>query len=447
MTFDWFPPSMNRLLFAGVSMVGIAAVMLSLRDPWFAVPMAKYGHALTGEDILPVQPGCTIYFRVLMGIGLISVVLTSVRKREWSVASNWISSIMLMIALSFPFVLIHTSPALTADGIWLQMQHDNLMWLGGDINVSAEQGQAFWGNKVISVDIPRHIKVVNLPTNHFLQFGLHQISDALNWMGYSDAFCQFSKRGWSMAVCGWSILMIGTILVRGTVQFRRIGHSIALCSLVCLVFCVVAIRLPFTAARRVDMAAKQTRNREFELALASLEAACRAMPVLTQDTHFIAQRGLLEIRLGRTTLHTQLFHAVELERKGHFDVAFQEYLKLMDSKDPAIARESIRAVQRFAIQDFNSGRAELATQHLRIVLSRQPCNLKAIYLSQICALRQDQPLAVEAMAEWMDSAASHLSFNSRKILRACMQRYEAIAASQQNDAMDVWFHSTAAKRP
>jgi hypothetical protein len=327
------------------------------------------------------------------------------------------------------------------------MQHDNLMWLGGDINVSAEQGQAFWGNKVISVDIPRQIKVSNLPTNHFSQFGLHQIAESLNWMGYSDAFCQYSKRGWSMAVCGWAILMIGTILVRGKVQFDRIGYSLVFCFAACLLFSVYAISIPFRTAARVEQAATETRARKYEDALQSLEAACRCMPVLSQDTHFVAQRGLLENRLGRTTPYAELFRAVDLERRGHFDAAYQDFRRLMDSKDPAIARESIRAIQRFAIQDFNSGRTELATENMRLVLGRQPCNLKAIYLSQICALRQDQREEVAKMSAWMDSAASHLSFNSKNILRACMQRYEAVAASQRNNASEVWRHSVSAKRP
>ncbi|MFN7733679.1 MAG: hypothetical protein ACK5OB_17410 [Pirellula sp.] len=440
-------PSMNRLLFAGVTLAGLFAVLLSLKDPWFSVPMARDGHATAYSEIYASQPRCTRWFQAIMAVGLVWVLATSYRARTWSRSSNWVSGVMMMVALAYPFAVMNTSPSLTADAIWLQMQHDNLMWLGGDINVSSEQGQAFWGNKVLSVDIPRQIKVSNLPTNHIAQFGLHQIGDTLNWTGYSDAFCQFSKRGWSMAVSGWAILLIGTILVRGQVQFDRIGGSLILVFIVACLFCAVAVSRPFSAAAWVERAAAETRARRYDAALDALETACRRMPVLSQDTHFIAQRGLLETRLGRNSAYSKLFQAVDLERRGHFDAAYESFMESMESKDPAIARESIRAVQRFAIQDFNSGRAELAAANMKLVLAKQPCNLKAIYLSQICALRQDHREEVANMSEWMDAAASHLSFNSKKILRACMQRYEAVAASQRNDAEEVWFHSTAAKRP
>lgn len=440
-------PSMNQLVFSGVTLIGYAAVLFSSQRPWFSVPSAVDGNMNRVIEFVAFEPSCTQAFQFIMIVGISLLTLSSLKSREWNLLSNLTTCSMLAVVLVYPFFVMTYSPALTADAIWLQMQHDNLLWLGGDINLSAEAGNAFWGNKVYSVDIPRQIKIAPLPTHHFYETGIHHVSDVLNWFGYSDAFCQFSKRGWSMAACGWSMLIAGTLVTKGEVQFSRVGYSLVTLSLAFVSFSTYVVSVPFIVAGHIENAANLTRQRDYAAAIQSLELACQRMPALEHDTHWIAQRGSLESKLGAINAHAQLFQAIELERAGKYDVAFEQLLMLVDSDDSAIAREAIRAVQRFAIQDFNSGNTLSAAERLNIVLVKQPCNLKAIYLSQLGFLRQGRPLQVEAMSKWLNEAARHLSFNSKKILSATVHRYGAISSSQKNDAAAAWHSIRQAKNP
>jgi tetratricopeptide (TPR) repeat protein len=382
-----------------------------------------------------------------MWAGLILLLATTYRRLEWTGGSTIVACATMVAALSFPYAATLQSPSLSADAVWLQMQHDNLIWLGGDINLSSESSHAFWGNKVYSNDIPRQIKVAALPTRPTWEPGLHQASDLIVWLGFSEAFCQFSKSGWTLAVVGWALLAIATIHVRGVVRIPRMGAALAFLSAFLVILSAVAWGMAMSAAGIVEQAAILTRNRSYADALETLDKACDRLPVLGQDTYYIAQRGLLEYRLGRMTLYAKLFEAIEKERQGQYDVAYESFAELIDSDDSAIAREALRAVQRYAIQDFNSGRTELAISRLQGVLARQPCNLKVIYLMQICYLRQNRLPEVEAMSHWMDVATSHLSFHSKRIFRATTRRYAAIAASQANDADRAWSHSRKAMNP
>ena len=440
-------PTMNQLLFRCVTLVGYAAVLFSSQRPWFSVPTAVDGNMNRVIEFVANEPRCTHAFQFMMVVGISVLTLSSLKSREWNLVSNLTTCSMLATVLAYPYFVMTYSPSLTADAIWLQMQHDNLIWLGGDINLSAEVGNAFWGNKIYSVDIPRQIKIAPIPTNHLRELGIHHLSDVLNWFGYSDAFCQFSKRGWSMAACGWSMLIAGTLVAKSEVQFSRVGYSIVTLILALASFGAYVVSVPFIVAGHIENAATLTRQRDYAAAIQSLELACQRMPALEHDTHWIAQRGSLECKLGRINSHAQLFRAIELERGGKYDAAYEQLLSLIDSGDTAIAREAIRAVQRFAIQDFNSGNALSAAERLNIVLVKQPCNLKAIYLSQLCFLRQGRSLQVEAMSKWLDKAARHLSFNSKKILSATVHKYDAISSSQKNDAAAAWHSIRQAKNP
>jgi hypothetical protein len=438
---------MHRWLFAGLAVLGFACILLSSQVAWMSVPLADHRHAISAKDIVAAEPECTQAFKIIMVAGLMLMIATAIPKLHWGIASSLVASTMLVTAISFPYAITLYSPRLSADAAWLQMQHDNLIWLGGDINLSAESGHAFWGNKIYSNDIPRQIKVATIPTQPTWFPRLDQASDLILWLGYGEAFCQFSRRGWTLAVLGWSMFLLVSIQIQGDVILRRIGVSLVCVSVLAFLVIAAAWGRTMSAASKVQEAAILTSHRQYSDALEQLELACQRLPTLSQDTYYIAQRGLLESRLGKATHYTALFEAVGTERRGQYDVAFESFQQLAEVDDPAIVRESLRAILRYAIQDFNSGRTELATHRFKFVLERQPCNFKAIYLLQICYLCQNQVSEVESMSQWMDKATDHLSFHSKRIFRATTERYAAIAASQGSDPVRTWIHHRKAKNP
>ena len=88
-------------------------------------------------------------FQAMLIIGLILLLASWLWKFEWSPLSTVIASLMLLIPLAYPYAVIIHSPQVSADATWLQMQHDNLTWLGGDIYLNAEHGSKGWRSKLI----------------------------------------------------------------------------------------------------------------------------------------------------------------------------------------------------------------------------------------------------------------------------------------------------------
>jgi len=129
---------MNRLLFAGMTLIGFVLVLRSGFRSWFDVPCAPPGGSLGPGDVVLMTPSCMPSFQMAMVVGLVCLLASWCWRRQWTWIGNALACLMLVVALAFPYAVMMRSPVVAAEAAWLQMQHDNLIWLGGDINTSAE---------------------------------------------------------------------------------------------------------------------------------------------------------------------------------------------------------------------------------------------------------------------------------------------------------------------
>jgi len=439
--------SLNRLLFLAVSIAGFAAIALSLKQDWLSVPIAPDDGVISYRDIVISTPDCTIFLKAALAVATILLAASWLWKRQWTFLSATIASVMILIPLSFPwFVLVH-SPKVSSEAAWLQMQHNNLTWLGGDIYLNAELASKGWRSKAYIVDAPRQLSVVSLPSWSPWEFGLHRTQNLVEWLGYSNAFCQFVRRGWSLAIIGAFLLFLSASQQKGQLAFNRVGAAAALFVLVALLASVVAWSRPFLASNEIRLAAEFSSNRNYAAAKDHLERAIELMPVLGQDTFYLTQRGILDGRLGIQSEHVQLQSARSLESDGRFDQAYNILVDLLKSEDLAIRREASRGVLRFAIQDFNSARFELSSQRFELVLKHNPCDVKLVYLMQLQAIRESRVDRVNELRDWMYEASSHFNFGTRKILRAAAQQQAATAVGLDDDPDAIWKAQARAKRP
>ena len=79
--------SLNRLLYVGVGLLGMGALLLSMLNSWFEVPQAPMGGANSALDMIALKPESTPEFQALMGIGLICLIASWFR-RHHSLAPN-----------------------------------------------------------------------------------------------------------------------------------------------------------------------------------------------------------------------------------------------------------------------------------------------------------------------------------------------------------------------
>jgi hypothetical protein len=289
--------------------------------------------------------------------------------------------------------------------------------------------------------------VAPLPTWSAWDVGLNKIEDMLIWVGYSNVFCQFVRSGWFFALFGSSILAVVTVISSGSLKLRQAGHAICYMSMIIVIGVTVALSGPFRVKSHLHDAATAMSDGDNQRALTHLQTCSELFPVLTQDTYYIAQRALIEHRLAMHSDYARLFDASRDETIGRYDESFATWKSLCDSNDEAIQREALRAVLRFAIQDYNSQRISLARKRLEFVLHRQPANVKAIYLMQILGIREDNPAEVYLMCDWMYAVTDHLNFSSTRILKAVSQQNAQMAAALDGDMAETWVRSIGARNP
>ena len=333
---------MNRAVIIGTTLVGLLWLGLSASSSWFDVPVSLVIESSTElGEVLRVDaaaPAVTRFFQAAATIVVILILFRIGNRLRWgnrlsalgithsvgrpqSSVAVTIASVWLVVAASYPFFVMIREPEIAAHATWLQMQHDNLIWLGGDINTSQELSRTGWKSKVYVVDAPRQLSVMKLPSWSPTEIGMNRFSELVEWLGYSNAFCQFVRRGWKLAMIGGVALLLVTYFENWELQLGRVGYSVGLIAMLSAAFAVAAWSVPFAASRQIARAAGNTTSGNFSAAVQDLDRVAAILPVIAHDTYYVAQRGLLDCRLGDDSAYAKLFTAVQSESEGRFHQA------------------------------------------------------------------------------------------------------------------------------
>jgi tetratricopeptide (TPR) repeat protein len=389
---------MRRLILVGV-WGGIAALCAAAMMPWMQVPLGFDAGKLT-----TTAPAALSIYRIgclLVGVTAAVVVATFGLRGD---AVRRMATLWLVAVLLFPYFAITWDPRLASQASWLQMQHENLTWLGGDIYTGSEFAEAHARYSVYPVDPPRRMTIFRVPSTPPWGLDVASVGDLLEWLGYTETFCQFCRAGWFLALFGTATILAAACVIDRTKQRRRVIRSIRLMALVAVMGAAVAWTLPLVAGWRIAGAEESARAGDYDAALRQLESASALMPVLRHDTCIVAQTGKLDFLLGRQTAEAELYFATRLEAEGRFAEAADRYRSLMHEGvvGSPVRRESCRALLRSAIHDLNSGRTDTAERDLREVLIVEPTNLKANYTLQLACVRAGRR---EELAELVDRFA------------------------------------------
>ena len=439
---------MNRLLLWGTTAIGLLCLVYSVRSVWFALPVSLNNEAdvVTAQTI---QPWVTHWFQA--GALAVSVVISGFwlfrpgrRFTDISLLSLW-----FVLLLTYPcFVIVHDSE-ISGRAAWLQAQHENLTWLGGDLSVSEEYKNANWKSRLYIVDTPRRVSLLQLPTWQPTQFGLDRLPDLLDWLGLTNTFCQFVQTGWLVAMFGTACLLLASCFSDGVMQLSRLRHAGLAVFLATTFICPVAWSCPFRAGSHITEARELTARGQYSAALEHIERAAQIMPVLREDTDYIAQVGLLEHRLQRPTDTASLFVANLLEREGFTERALEQYeLLALDSERPsALRREACRGMLRSAVNTLNSGSISDGMDQLRRVLTVEPCSLKANYVLQLACLHSGRRQELSPLVDRIYAIYACFRFPNKKVVLAASHQNEFFTAVQADDLGQAMESSVLMKHP
>ena len=437
-------PALLSLL-AGCS--GVLLLLGSLTLHWFGVPTARMTSGTL--TIVTVEPGATLVCKLACLGALLCV--GRLRRRVASRGPRAaILTLLLVALLFFPSLAMTWTPALAARASWLNTQHENLSWLGGDIFNEQEYKDVGWKRQLYVVDAERQVGVFRLPnwSPYMIQWG--RLSDLMEWLGYSNRFCQFVCKGWFAAMAGILCLLLS--LCRGPEGLRYpVARASGFTGLSALALgAAMALAPPLLSGWLMMQARHATHRGDRPEALRWLERSALVLPAIRQDTYFVAQQGLLEHALGRDTPAARLYAAQRLDRQGFDAQARARYERLIgDTPDESpVQREAVRAILRMGIDDLNSGSTAPAIATLLYVLEREPCNLKALYVLQLAGLRASRFDLVRMGAGRMIEVYRRFdTLTKDPILAACNENLAAAAFLEGHLDEALSFHNTAIGRP
>ena len=155
--WDLVVPPYNIPLLAGLGFLalGLLLVMVSVKDPWYQVPVyLRNAPVVDQSDKLPtrrvpdkleavIQTSKFEYpCKALVVVSLTAAAVYIVRHRFEALpraqALGTVAAVCMTIGLAFCHLVIVDDPEVSHLGAWMFMQHDGLSWYGGDTYTSRE---------------------------------------------------------------------------------------------------------------------------------------------------------------------------------------------------------------------------------------------------------------------------------------------------------------------
>jgi tetratricopeptide (TPR) repeat protein len=431
-----------------MAVLAAGLLIVALIKPWMEVP-DRIVEGLGGEvRCLTVRPRSAVPFRLMCSAFALVMGFGHAWHRRTSDRKAMLAASFLSMQLFFPYVVMAWEPSLSARANWLQMQHENLSWLGGDLCTNLEFGRKSWRDFVYLVDTPRQINVIRMPSTGL---GVFQFGRLMTWfemLGYSNRFCQFVRMGWITALFGTTFLIMAECLPAGRLNRRRAVRAAAVGAATFAV-CLVAATTPVVfASLALDRCRDAVAHGLYDDADRFLHRAIEALPAFREDTFYVAQLGLLDFRRGRRTPEGRLFRANLLERQGRYAQAMHDYQELIASTPPgtAVRREAVRAVLRAGLHALNGQRYDLACGWLEQVIREEPCNLKANYALQLAYLRTWRRADLERMVRRIVATYECFQMPTKAIVISSSYENAMLAAYREHDLAAAYQYSLKAKK-
>jgi hypothetical protein len=443
--FRWPTDAFRGPLLLGLGMAALAA---ALDFPWFQVPIPSEGQG--GFQVRQFEAQSTSVFRLPVAALMLFVPIAwRWRGDATKLLACWATGSFVALC-AFPSAVMIGEPELSSQASWLQQQTERLTWLGGDISTSQGNRDRLFKDREIVVDARSSIRVAPIPdwVPHSIQLG--RLPEIAEWFGLSNRFSAFVSRGWFFALGGCALVVGSCLVMIGagwTSLLRRCSLTAAVVGLVLL---ISGLLRPVKLGIGFSLASQHTAIGDYDQALNELERAANSVPLIRENTAFLAQLGHLFSRAGAgEQAEARLWRAFQLERQGFGTQATAIYRELLSgsAQRSSLRRESSRGMVRAGIRALNATRYVGAAALLEDALSAFPCDVKAnLALQLICLRTGDEARLTELVAL---AYATYEGYNlpGRKIVLAVCQENLCYAALDAHDPDRVLEHRRGMRKP
>jgi len=408
---------LQRALYIIAILVALLMILSGFFFYWFSLP-----ESLLVKESSRVE---RVYQILCLIVSLSIIIFYFLDKTSWRARVSKLLTYFLLFLFLFPFLLQTFSPNSVSRAAWLNSQHQNLSWLGGDIYTTQEYASYSFKNKLFVVDSPRDIGVFAFPYWNSETFSLGVISELVNWLGYSNHFCQFAKKGFFLSILGSLLLLILCLRRGSSIDFRLGSKLLKANSKLALLSVGFVAALVLASGFFVSLAQQRAMRGEYQESRDMLLLAGRFLPVLASNSSFVYQLGLLDTKLGINSEYGQVFNAKSRLESGKELQALDVIEPLIDSGSAA-GREARRLLTRIAIEKVNSDKLTQAETHISRVLKREPSAIKANYVAQLISLRRENLGSLAALLRVQREVYSYFNTRGKKTVLASGYENEAL---------------------
>ncbi|MEM9080116.1 MAG: hypothetical protein AAGC74_05425 [Verrucomicrobiota bacterium] len=387
---------MARTAALATFLLGFLLLAVALKSPWFVLPTSV---DQTGE-LITRDVAVTRTFRLGLFIALVVLVLllaVQCFRRGWQdmLSGSFLWAIgILPLLWWYPQWVIVQDANTSGDAAWLQQQHDNLTWLGGDVFRAHSERYNEAQLQVNMQDPPLLLAAFRAPMDKLTTLGIEEIPEVIWWFGLNPAFSQFAGTGWFAAWLGVGAIALGSFgwlkHLSGKVRRILLKRGFIVLILSCTLVACAGL-LPVLKASSALRASKNAALQgQYNACLSQLEIAKRWMPSLAFDSTVILQQGRMETLLALKTSTADLYRVWKLENEGYGSRAKELLyeLELRRTIMPrSLQRELSRSWMRVTIDDFNSGRLSEAKSQFQHLCDVEPAAIQARFHLQLTALQ------------------------------------------------------------
>lgn len=426
---------MNRFILAFLAIAALGCSIVAARKPWFSIPVSITTSESGEISVTTATPAITTYYHIAaLAMGVLLFVFWILGRRTPKLAPS-LASLWMTVILLYPYFVMVWDPVMAGKATWLEAEHRNLVWSGGDIITSLEYRIIGSTDKFMAVDTPNEIEPTILGDWQPSQWRLARLPELVDRIGYSDKFFEFLRPGWIFALAGVIISIVILCVPGAKLDIPRGLWAFGTFAITFLAAFGIACGWSFRASACLASAAELTADCQYDRALDQLQLAVAKHPSLQEATYFIAQTGLLEDALHRDTPAARFYRANLLERGSRYQQADEIYDRLLHElpEDSPVRREAARALLRSALNDLNAGQTLSAIRQLKTLQAEDTCNLKVNYLLQIAYLRSGNYEPIPLLVNQMDAIYTYFQYLNKQSIQYAAHNNAMIADCRRND--------------
>ena len=410
-----FLPKLANLAAAGVALL---LVVVGMIKPWLTVPVM-------GEDGFVTQDSSlTLFFKIaLVGVFLFFLLFSKGRFSGLGRKLSFAALISVLIIMWFPSWVTMRDAKVMGDAAWLQQQHDNLTWLGGDVYRAHSDRSDGWGGGVNAQDPPSRLALYRTPDG---SISPERVTDWIWWLGYGPGFTQFVGKGWFYSLFGFSLGLICLVghawrkdLSGARLLLRKLSSRGGVFVILLLSVNVVIIA---KSGRDLNRSKEAMTQGDYSASERHLASAIHWLPTLECDSGVLRQLGYLALKTEGNSVNTSLYTINHLEEEGYYARARDLLIRTtvdLEFLPENTMRELLRHEVRVAINEMNSGRYQQAGKRLDRVIRDHPAILQARFHRQLIALHTGDLEKCREMNQSLIELYEHFkSKNKRGVIAA-----------------------------